>query len=107
MQKPVDDKLGIQTITRSNLAETLFREVGLSRNECEALLETVLDEISDCLATGETLKMSNFGSFSIRQKNERLGRNPKTGEEVPIPPRRVVVFRAASKLKNQVNSRNE
>jgi integration host factor subunit alpha len=107
MQEIKDNKMGGETFTRSNLVETLYQEVGLSRKECEVLFETVLDEIADCLAKGDTFKVANFASFSIRQKNERIGRNPKTGEEVPIPPRKVVVFRAASKLKKQANSRNE
>jgi integration host factor subunit alpha len=100
-------KPDLQSYTRRDLIEAVYQEVGLSRKECESLLETVLDEISDCLAKGDPFKVANFASFSIRQKNERIGRNPKTGEEVPIPPRKVVVFRAASNLKKQANSRNE
>jgi integration host factor subunit alpha len=107
MLKLLNDKQGRRTLKRSDLVDALYQEVGLSRRECESLFETFVDEITDCLAKGDTFKVANFASFSIRQKNERIGRNPKTGEEVPIPPRKVVVFRAASKLKKQANSRNE
>src|SRR6201997_930614 len=92
-----------QTITRADLSEAVYQEVGLSRNESAALVETVLDEISDALAQGETVKISSFGSFAVRQKGQRVGRNPKTGEEVPILPRRVLVFRASHVLKNKIN----
>ena len=107
MLELLDEIPGQQKVTRIKLTETLHKQVGLARNECKNLLDTVLDEISDCLATGEEVKVANFASFSIRQKNERIGRNPNTGEEVPILPRKVVVFRAASNLKKQANSRNE
>jgi integration host factor subunit alpha len=107
MNEILDDKHSQQTITRSGLAEALFQEVGLPRKECESLLGDVLNEISDCLAEGEPVKISHFASLSIRQKNERIGRNPKTGEETPILPRKVIVFKATKKLKKQVNSRNE
>ena len=83
-----------QTITRADLSEAVYQEVGLSRNESAALVETVLDEISGALAEGEIVKISSFGSFGVRQKGQRVGRNPKTGEEVPILPRRVLVFRS-------------
>jgi integration host factor subunit alpha len=106
MEKLITDKQGGKTITRTNLADALRKQVRLSRNESDSLLEDVLNEISACLATGGTFKMHNFGSFSIRQKNERIGRNPKTGEEVPIPPRKVVVFKASEKLKEQTDLRN-
>ncbi len=75
------------TITRADLAEAVYQEVGLSRNESAQLLETVLDEISTALIKDEVVKISSFGSFSVRQKGQRIGRNPKTGEEVPILPR--------------------
>jgi integration host factor subunit alpha len=107
MKELITDEVGQKTITRTNVADAIHDQIGLSRKECEGLLEDVLKEISDCLALGETFKMSNFASFSIRQKNERIGRNPKTGEEVPIPPRKVVVFKPSHKLKEQTNSRNE
>lgn len=91
------------TVTRAQLSEAVYQEVGLSRNESAELVEDVLDEISDTLVRGETVKISSFGSFSVRQKGERKGRNPKTGEEVPILPRRVLVFRASHVLKDRVN----
>ena len=93
-----------KTVTRAHLSEALYDEVGLSQHECAELLETVLREILDSLAEGGSVKISGFGSFSIRQKGERIGRNPKSGEEAPILPRRVVVFRASHGLKNQINS---
>ncbi len=92
-----------QTITRAYLSEVVYQEVGLSRNESAELLESVLSEIAGALAKGETVKLSSFGSFSIRQKGQRVGRNPKTGEEVPILPRRVLVFRPSQVLKNRIN----
>jgi integration host factor subunit alpha len=91
------------TITRAYLSEAVYQEVGLSRNESADLLESVLSEIASALARGETVKLSSFGTFSIRQKGRRIGRNPKTGEEVPILPRRVLVFRASQVLKNRIN----
>jgi len=91
------------TITRADLAEAVYREVGLSRNESSDLVEAVLDEIVEALMHGEQVKISSFGSFLVREKGERIGRNPKTGEEVPIPPRRVLVFRASHVLKDLIN----
>ena len=91
------------TVTRADLAEAVFREVGLSRNESAKLVESVLGLITDSLAQGETVKISSFGSFSVRLKGQRIGRNPKTGEEVPILPRKVLVFRASHVLKDQIN----
>lgn len=91
------------TVTRAQLSEAVYQEVGLSRNESADLVESVLEEISDALARGEMVKISSFGSFQIRQKGQRVGRNPKTGEEVPILPRRVLVFRASHVLKNRIN----
>ncbi len=92
------------TITRADLAEAVYEEVGLSRNESADLVEAVLDEISDTLVKGENVKISSFGSFSVRQKGERIGRNPKTGVEVPIKPRKVLVFRASHVLKDRINT---
>lgn len=92
-----------ETITRASLSEAIYQEVGLSRNESSDLLEAVLSEITNALVEGETVKLSSFGSFSIRQKGQRIGRNPKTGEEVPILPRRVLVFRPSQVLKNRIN----
>jgi integration host factor subunit alpha len=92
-----------KTITRATLSEAVYQEVGLSRNESADLLESVLNEITSALAEGDTVKLSSFGSFSIRQKGRRIGRNPKTGEEVPILPRRVLVFRPSQVLKTRIN----
>jgi len=92
-----------KTVTRVQLGEAVYQEVGLSRNESAELLETVLGYMTDALADGETVKISSFGSFSVRQKGRRIGRNPKTGEEVPILPRRVLVFRPSQVLKNRIN----
>lgn len=96
-----------RTITRAYLSEAVYQEVGLSRNESAKLVETVLDEISDALARGEIVKISSFGTFSVRQKGQRIGRNPKTGEEVPIYPRRVLAFRASQVLKGRINQDRE
>jgi integration host factor subunit alpha len=92
-----------KTITRAQLSEAVYQEVGLSRNESADLLEAVLDEISGALAKGDAVKISSFGSFSVRSKGQRIGRNPKTGEEVPITPRRVLVFRPSQLLKKKIN----
>src|SRR5215471_14991846 len=92
------------TVTRAQLSEAVYQEVGLSRNESADLVETVLKEIADALARGENVKISSFGSFFVRNKGQRIGRNPKTGEEVPINPRRVLVFRASHVLKDQINA---
>jgi len=92
-----------RTITRAQLGESVYQEVGLSRNESADLLETVLSEIAAALTRGESVKISSFGSFSVRSKGQRVGRNPKTGEEVPILPRRVLVFRPSQLLKSRIN----
>jgi integration host factor subunit alpha len=92
-----------ETVTRADLSEAVYQEVGLSRNESADLVESVLSEIADTLTRGEAVKISSFGSFSVRQKGQRVGRNPKTGEEVPILPRKVLVFRASNVLKNRIN----
>ncbi|MBT4887979.1 MAG: integration host factor subunit alpha [Rhodospirillales bacterium] len=94
------------TITRSQLSEAVYQEVGLSRNESSDLLESVLSYITESLSKGDAVKISSFGSFSIRQKGERIGRNPKTGEEVPILPRKVLVFRPSQVLKSRINEGN-
>ena len=91
------------TITRAQLSEAVYNEVGLSRNESAELVESVLNEVANALARGEIVKISSFGSFSVRQKGERIGRNPKTGDEVPILPRKVLVFRPSHVLKNRIN----
>ena len=92
-----------RTVTRADLSEAVYQKVGLSRTESSALVELVLDEICDCLVRGETVKLSSFGSFVVREKGERVGRNPKTGIEVPIEPRRVMVFKPSNVLKARVN----
>ena len=92
-----------KTVTRSQLSEAVYQALGLSRRESTELVESVLDEISDALIRSEAVKISSFGSFSVRQKDQRIGRNPKTGEEVPILPRKVLVFRASHGLKGRVN----
>ncbi|PCI48993.1 MAG: integration host factor subunit alpha [Alphaproteobacteria bacterium] len=92
-----------KTVTRANLSEAVYQEVGLSRNESAELVEAVLDEISRNLVEGDNVKISSFGSFIVRSKDGRIGRNPKTGEEVPIEPRRVLVFRPSQVLKNRVS----
>jgi len=94
-----------KTITRAQLGEAVYQEVGLSRNESAELLESVLGQISEALAREETVKISSFGSFTVRRKGQRVGRNPKTGEEVPIFPRKVLVFRPSQALKKRINER--
>ena len=94
-----------KTITRADLCEAVYKQVGLSRIESATFVDLVLKEIADCLARGETVKLSSFGSFVVRKKGQRMGRNPKTGKEVPIPPRRVMVFKPSDLLKQQINYR--
>jgi len=91
------------TITRADLAEAVYAQVGLSRNESSDLVEQMLDEMMAALVGGDNVKLSSFGSFSVREKGERIGRNPKTGVEVPIKPRKVLVFRASHVLKDKIN----
>ena len=93
------------TLTRAQLSEAVYQEVGLSRNESSDLVESIINEISETLILGQPVKISSFGTFSVRQKRERQGRNPKTGEEVPIKPRRVLVFRASQILKERINKK--
>ncbi|MCL7465404.1 MULTISPECIES: integration host factor subunit alpha [Paracoccaceae] len=95
-----------KTLTRMDLSEAVFREVGLSRNESAQLVESVLQHVSDALVRGETVKISSFGTFSVRAKSSRMGRNPKTGEEVPISPRRVLSFRPSHLMKDRVAEGN-
>ena len=92
-----------KTVTRADLCEAVYQKVGLSRTESATLVEAVLNEITDSLERGETVKLSSFGSFVIRQKGQRVGRNPKTGTEVPISPRRVMVFKPSAILKERLN----
>ena len=91
------------TVTRADLAEAVYGRVGLSRKESAALVEMVLSEMTDIILRGETVKLSSFGSFVVRSKGERVGRNPKTGVEVPITPRRVLVFKPSNILKARIN----
>ncbi len=95
-----------KTLTRMDLSEAVFRNVGLSRNESAALVGQVLQHVSDALVSGEQVKVSGFGTFSSRDKSARVGRNPKTGEEAPIPPRRVLTFRPSHLMKDRVAAGN-
>jgi integration host factor subunit alpha len=90
-----------QVLTRAGLAGSLYREIGLSHHEAASLVAAVLEEISAALIRGGTVKLSSFGTFSVKQKKLRMGRNPKTGKEVPILPRKVLVFRASHILKDR------
>lgn len=92
-----------RTVTRAELSEAIYQRVGLSRSESSALVELVLEEISASLARGDSVKLSSFGSFLVRDKGQRVGRNPKTGVEVPIEPRRVMVFKPSNIMKARVN----
>ena len=99
--------MSYKTLTRMDLSEAVFREVGLSKNESSDLVQSVLELMSSALVKGEQVKISSFGTFSVRQKNARVGRNPKTGEEVPITPRRVLTFRPSQLMKEQVATGNK
>ena len=92
----------VGTLTRADLAETINRKMGFSRAESLGLVETILAKMCDAMSSGENVKISGFGSFILRDKRERIGRNPKTGVEVPITPRRVLTFRASHKLKARI-----
>jgi integration host factor subunit alpha len=96
-----------KTLTRMDLSEAVFRTVGLSRNESAHLVESVLGHVSNALAAGDTVKISSFGTFSVRGKAARVGRNPKTGDEVPIHPRRVLTFRPSHIMKDRVAGGNK
>jgi integration host factor subunit alpha len=91
-------------VTRVELYDAVYRRVGLSRSESASLVELVLTEITDSMARGETVKLSSFGTFTVRKKGERMGRNPKTGVAAPIPPRRVVIFKASTVMKQRINA---
>jgi integration host factor subunit alpha len=95
--------MGGRTVTRADLAEAVYRRLGLSRTESASMVEMVLKEICDAIVKGETVKLSSFGSFMVRDKGLRVGRNPKTGREVPIPPRRVTVFKPSNIMKQRIN----
>ena len=92
-----------QTVTRADLCEAVYQKIGLSRTESSKLVDGVLDEIFDAVAGGENVELSSFGSFVVRDKGERIGRNPKTGVEVPIEPRRVMVFKPSNVMKARIN----
>jgi len=96
-----------KTLTRMDLSEAVFEEVGLSRQESADVIESVLQHMSDALVAGEQVKISSFGTFSIRDKTARIGRNPKTGEEADIPPRRVITFRPSHLMKDRVAAGNK
>src|SRR5471030_217856 len=91
------------TLTRADLTEAVFQSVGLSRTDSAQMVEDMLEEVCGALAKGETVKLSSFGTFAVRQKSQRMGRNPKTGDEVPIAPRRVLVFRPSHVLRSAIN----
>jgi integration host factor subunit alpha len=91
-------------LTKAEMAEMLFNELGLNKREAKELVELFFDEVRDALAAGEDVKLSGFGNFTLRNKNQRPGRNPKTGEEIPISARRVVTFRPGQKLKARVEA---
>ena len=92
-----------KAVTRARLYDAAYEKVGLSRSESSALVELVLKEISDSVARGEAVKLSSFGTFTVRKKGQRMGRNPKTGVDVPISSRRVVVFKASAVMKQRIN----
>ncbi len=92
----------VSTLTRADLAETINRKLGFSRAESLDLVESILRHMSDAMAEGENVKISGFGTFLLRDKSQRIGRNPKTGVEVPITPRRVLTFRASQILKDRI-----
>ena len=100
------ERMSDKTLTRMDLADAVHAQVGLSRNESAELVESVLLHISDALVRGEQVKISSFGTFSTRNKAARIGRNPKTGEEVPIHPRRVLTFRPSHLMKDRVAAGN-
>jgi integration host factor subunit alpha len=92
-----------KTLTRADLSEAVHRQVGLSRTESADLVKTIIDAVADRLVRGEKVKLSSFGTFIVRDKGGRIGRNPKTGEEVPITPRRVLVFRPSQVMRSRIN----
>ena len=94
-------------VTREDLCEAVYKKVGLSRSESATLVELVLKEITDHLEHGEPVKLSSFGSFLVRMKGPRMGRNPKTGKETPIPPRRVIVFKPSAVLRQRLARTDE
>jgi integration host factor subunit alpha len=95
-----------KTVTRADLYEAVYQKVGLSRRESASLVDLVLREVTDCFERGELVKLSGFGSFVVRQKRDRVGRNPKTGEKAPIPARRVMLFKPSAVLKQRIQPRD-
>ena len=93
-----------KTLTRADLSEAVHREVGLSRTESAELVKAIIDTVAEAVATGDRVKLSSFGTFMVRDKGGRVGRNPKTGQEVPITPRRVLVFRPSQVMKSRINA---
>ena len=93
-----------KTLTRQDIANAVHNQLGLSRNESAELVESVLEELSLCFEKGEQVKISSFGTFSVSQKTARIGRNPKSGEEAVITPRRVLSFRPSSQMRERVNN---
>ena len=91
-------------LTKAEMAEHLFEKLGINKREAKDLVETFFEEVREALESGEQVKLSGFGNFDLREKNERPGRNPKTGEDIPIKARRVVTFRPGQKLKSRVKS---
>ncbi len=104
-QGALDDTHGLRsTVTRSDLAEAIFRRVGLSRLESAHLVEAVIEEVSGAILRGENVKLSSFGTFMQRSKRERVGRNPKTGVEATISPRKVLIFKASHIMRDRINN---
>ena len=93
-----------RSLIRADISEAIYQKIGLSRNESADMVGTILDEISESLESGKNVKITSFGSFTVLNKRQRIGRNPKTGEEVPITPRRVLSFRPSHILRKKVNS---
>jgi integration host factor subunit alpha len=93
---------GFMTLTKADLADLLFEQVGLNKREAKDMVEAFFEEVRTALEAGDSVKLSGFGNFELRKKSERPGRNPKTGEEIPISARRVVTFHASQKLKSKV-----
>ena len=106
MPKTTTASTAAGSLTRAELSDVVHTEIGLSRIESAALVETVLDRISDALLAGDNVKISSFGSFMLREKGLRIGRNPKTGVEVPIQPRTVLTFRPSQLLREAINTKS-
>jgi integration host factor subunit alpha len=100
----VEENMSDQTLTRADLSDAVYQEIGLSRAESMQMVEAVLDIMSDAIIAGQNVKLSSFGSFIVRSKGGRIGRNPKTGQEVPIAPRRVLTFRPSQVMRDTINA---